>query len=41
MLRNHNSQDWYVIKEVSSILINGQPVHFVEELKYLGWHMNE
>jgi len=26
-------------KEVSSIVINGKPVHFVEELKYLGWHI--
>ena len=26
-------------KEVSSILINGKAVHFVEELKYLGWHI--
>ena len=26
-------------KKVSSVLINGKHVHFVEELKYLGWHI--
>jgi len=26
-------------KEVSSISINGKPVQFVDEMKYLGWHI--
>jgi len=26
-------------KDVNGISINGNPVQFVEELKYLGWHI--